>query len=154
MNITLAAFHLVHDFPGGAVALGPMVGKNPATLSHEVNPHYTTAKLGLEDAVKLSQLSADLRILNSFAAQLDCMVVPLGGETGTSGGIEAVADLAREFSELVQAFSEAVRDDRVTGNELKRVEAEASHLVASVQRAVRHVNAMAEREREQRAVPA
>lgn len=154
MNITLAAFHLVHDHPGGAVALGPMMGKNPATLSHEVNPQYPTAKLGIEDAVKLTQLTGDLRILNSFAAQAECMVVPLRDAGGTDGGIQAVADLAREFSELVQAFTDAVRDDRVTGNELKRVEAEASHLVACVQRAVRHVNAMAEKGREQRAVAA
>lgn len=154
MNITLSAFHLVHDFPGGAVALGPMLGKNPATLSHEVNPQYAGAKLGIEDAVKLTQLSRDLRILTSFAVQVECMVIPLNCGGSFDGGIEAVADLAREFSELVGAFTEAVRDNRVTQNELKRVEAEASHLVASVQRAVQHVNALAEKSREVRAVAA
>ena len=46
MNVTLAAFNLVADYPGGAVSLGRMLGKNPATLSHEVNPQYATAKLG------------------------------------------------------------------------------------------------------------
>ncbi len=58
MNATLAAFHLVSDYRGGAVALAPLMGKNPATLSHEVNPNYGAAKLGLEDAIKLSNLAA------------------------------------------------------------------------------------------------
>lgn len=154
MNITLAAFHVVHDYPGGAAVLGPMLGKNPATLSHEVNPNYGTAKLGVEDALKLTQLTTDLRILSAFAAQADCMLIPLASAGQVDGCMELVAATAREFAELVQSISTATADGSVTANELKRVETEASQLVACVQRAVQHVNALAEGTRKRQGVPA
>ena len=154
MNITLAAFHVVHDHPGGAAVLGPMLGKNPATLSHEVNPNYPTAKLGVEDALKLTQLTGDLRMLTAFAAQSDCMLIPLASASEVDGSMELVAATAREFADLVQSISAATADGSVTPNELKRVETEASQLVACVQRAVQHVSALAQGTRQRQGVAA
>ena len=145
MNILLSAFHVVHDHPGGAVVLGPMLGKNPATLSHEVNPNYAGAKLGLEDAVKLSVLTQDRRIATAFAAQVGCMLLALPEVSRAGTCFESLAAMAREFAELVASISESAADGRVSPNELKRVQTEAAQLVESVQSTVAHVATLAQR---------
>lgn len=145
MDVKLAAFHVVQDWPGGASALAPMLGKNPATLSHEVNPNYTTAKFGLDDAVKVTLLTGDLRIATAFAAQVGCMLLPLPGAAGSKVNHTAIAEMAREFAEMVARVSEASADGKVTPNELVAVEREAGELVAAVQNTVRHVAAMVKR---------
>jgi hypothetical protein len=142
MNPTLAAFNLVRDYPGGATTLGPLIGKNPATLSHEVNPHYPTAKLGLEDAVRLSMLTRDLRIASAFASEVNCMLLPLPDPGVEPSSFQVLATMAREFAELVARVTEASADGHVTPNEARAVEREASELVASVQATVRHLNSM------------
>ena len=145
MNISLAAFHTVHDFPGGAVALAPILGKNPATLSHEVNPNYPTAKLGLEDAVKLAVWTQDRRMATAFAAQVGCMLMPLPEVPRAGTCFAALSAMAREFAELVASVTEAAADGRVTPNELKRVETEAAQLMVGVQATVQHIASLAQR---------
>lgn len=142
MNVMLAAFNLVHDYPGGAVALGPILGKSPATLSHEVKGSLPHAKFGLSDAVKLSEWTGDRRIAHAFAAQIGCMLVSLPDTHRAGTPLQALADMAREFAELVASVTEAASDNRVTRNELMRVEREAGELVASVQVTVEQLSAM------------
>ena len=139
MNTLLAAFDLVRGHPGGAVTLGPMLGKNAATLSQEINPAYPTAKLGLEDAVKLSVLTGDRRIATAFASELGCMLVALPAVPHCCTTLQAIGVLAREFSDLVGDFTEATADGKVTDNQMRRVESDAAMLVASVQVALQHI---------------
>jgi hypothetical protein len=135
MNVQTAAFNLVHDYPGGATALAPLLGKSASTLSHEVDPNYPTAKLGLADALKLTMLSKDRSVLNAFAMACHCMVLPLpacadGVDDDTFKG---VTRMAREFAEVIGQISEVTADGRVSDNELRRVEGEAAELVSAVQ---------------------
>lgn len=147
MDTMTAAFNLVRDYPGGAASLAHVVGKNPATLSHEVNPKYPTAKFGLADAVTLSIWTQDRRVLSAFASEMGCMLVPLPDSAQVGNSFEALSRMSREFAELVGEVSEAVADGRVSPNELARVQGEASQLVASVEATVRHLAAMAEKQR-------
>lgn len=142
MNPTLAAFHLVRDYPNGAVALGPMMGKNSATLSHEVSPNYPSAKLGLEDAVRLTLITGDMRIANAFAAEVNCMLLPLPNQAAAPTSFTVLAKMAQEFAELVARVTDASTDGR-TQNEARAVEREAGELIACVQATVQHVNALA-----------
>jgi len=135
MNVQTAAFNLVHDYPGGATALAPLLGKSASTLNHEVDPNYPTAKLGLADALKLTLLSKDRGVLNAFAMSCHCMVVPL---PACADGIDddtfkGVTRLAREFAEVISQISEVTADGAVSDNELRRVEREATELVSAVQ---------------------
>ena len=135
MNVQTAAFNLVHDYPGGATALAPLLGKSASTLNHEVDPNYPTAKLGLADALKLTLLSKDRSVLNAFAMACHCMVLPL---PACADGIDddtfkGVTRLAREFAEVISQISEVTADGAVTDNELRRVEGEAAELVSAVQ---------------------
>lgn len=154
MDVMSAAFNLVHNYPGGAVALAPMLGKNPATLSHEVSPHYPTAKFGLEDAVKASVWTGDRSIASAFASQVGCMLVPLPQVAGDLNGFEALSKMAKEFGELVGEVGDTVSDGKVTPNELKRVQAEAAQLVAAVEATVQHVAGLVARQRERAHVEA
>lgn len=127
-----AAFNLVHDYPGGAECLGPRIKKAPTTLSHEVK-RTGTAKLGLEDAVKLSVLSDNRAILNAFASVCGCLVLPMPCVASGLDTFHGLADAAREFSEFVASVADAAADGQVTGNELALVDRDLSELVARVQ---------------------
>lgn len=137
-----AAFAVVHDAAGGASALGVRLGKNPSTLSHEVAGHGT-AKLGLSDAVKITLMTRDLRILNSFAAACGCMVVPMPDVTPSASTAEQVGQLAREFGDVVNEVMLTMADGKVSTNELHRCEKEWGELVAvgqAVMQQIRHMH--------------
>lgn len=69
MNLQDAAYHTVHDYPGGTSALAVRLGKHTTTLNHEVRPPVgSSAKLGLVDAQRIMAMSGDHRIL-SFVTQ-------------------------------------------------------------------------------------
>ena len=132
MNILDAAYHLAHDYPGGAEALALRMGKQAGRLSHELTA-TGTAKLGLVDALKMSQLTGDYRVVHAFAAACGGMFVPLPqpDEVVT----EALADVAtcvKEFGELVTAFCTAVADGKVSRNELRRIEVEAGDALNAI----------------------
>lgn len=147
MDVMTAAFGLVNDYPGGAVALAHVVGKNPATLSHEVNPNYPAAKFGLADAAKLSAFTDDRRIAAALASQVGCMLLPLPDVRMDCTSFGAVARLAQEFSDLVQVVSTTVEDGKVSPNELDRVQREAAQLVAAVEATVGHLSALLQQAR-------
>jgi hypothetical protein len=134
-----AAYNVVHDYPGGAVSLAPRLGKSSTSLSHEVNG-TGTAKLGLEDAVKITSLSGDRRILNAFAAECECMVLPLpNADDVDSDVMRQVAILAQNFSELISGTLDANADGKITGNELATIESLWSKLVVQGQALVREL---------------
>lgn len=140
-SILDAAFQLVHTYPGGAVSLAPRMGKNATTLSHEVK-RTGAAKFGLEDAVAASVLSGDLRILNAFAAECDCLVMPMPKSLLNDGNaMMRVATLAREFGELLGTVTEATADGAITANELHRVQSEWAQLLAAGQALLAHLEA-------------
>lgn len=154
MDVSMAAFRLVHDWPGGANALGPVVGKSGATLSHEVSPSYPTAKLGLLDAVKLSGWTGDRQVLNAFAAELGCMVVPLAASVpGAESAAARIATLAREFGELMGACAAGLADGQISDNERERIEREGGELLGAVQAVLAEVRAIntAGKDQQQRA---
>ena len=143
MDVMLAAFRMIKDYPGGAVALAPVVGKTAATLSHEVSPNYPTAKFGLADAVALSQWTNDRQVLTAFAAELSCMVVPLPADVpGVEGVAPRTAQLAREFSDLMTELATSLADGHVSTNELGRIEREGSELMAALQSLLGTVRAL------------
>lgn len=141
MNVLDAAYHLVHAYPGGAEALAPRIGKNATTLRHEVNG-TGTAKLGLADAVNASVLSKDRRILNAFAAECDCMVLPMPAPIDCDNtAMHRVAALAKEFGEMVASVTAAAADGRITANELDTVQRDYAELVAAGQALMAHLQA-------------
>lgn len=131
MQLLDAAYNVVHDYPGGATSLAPRLGKSPTTLNHEVTG-TGTAKFGLLDACKTSQLSGDLRILQSFAEACGQMCVPLPNMPVPEGNdvMRAMAESSREFAELCQEVCQDMADGAISDNELGRIETARSELIA------------------------
>lgn len=127
-----AAYHVVHDYPGGSVSLAPRLNKSPTTLSHEVTA-TGTAKLGLLDAVKITAFSGDLRILQAWAVEAGQMLVALPVMADQSDECLAmVSSTAKEFSDLLAAAAEGLADGAVSDNEVDRIEREAAELFSAV----------------------
>jgi len=138
-----AALAVVHDYPGGASSLAPRLGKNPATLSHEV-ANRQGSKFGLVDAAKVTVLTGDLRMLNAFAALAGCMVIPLPAHADLPGAeaMQHMAALAAEFGDMVREFSTSLADGHVSANELARLHRTGGKLVVAVQNALAYSQAL------------
>lgn len=134
MDVKTAAFNVAHDFEGGVVALAPLIGKNPNSLNQEV-AGIGTAKLGLRDAVKMTIVSGDYRILDAFNAQCGRMSLPLPSmlDLESDDCMRALAQTSREFSELCTEVCSSLSDGVVSDNELARIHREGGHLVATLQ---------------------
>lgn len=140
MNSLDAARYLMRAYPGGADALAPRLDKTPTTMRHEVagSDKY---KLGLVDAEAMTQMAIEahvpnpLAILNAFAANCGAMVVALPNMSFAEGStFEDLSSAAKEFAEFVSVAASAAADGKVTGNELRDVDRELSHLMACAQR--------------------
>ena len=127
-----AAFHLAHDYPGGATALAARMGKNPGTFCHELTA-TGSAKLGLLDAGKMTLLTGNRAILNAFAAECGCIVLPLPEHQAGVDTFAQLATTAREFGEFVASVANAAQDGRVTANELAQVDRELAEMLAAAQ---------------------
>lgn len=135
-----AAYHVVHDYPGGSRSLAPRLNKASTTLSHEVTA-TGSAKLGLLDAVKITAFSGDMRILHAWAIEAGQMLVPLPeGVSESDECLAKVAAAAKEFSDLVQAAATSLADGRVSDNELDRIKIEAGELFAAVHGLIRSMS--------------
>ena len=136
MSLMDAVYHAVHDAPGGVASLAPRLGKAPSTLSAEIRPQVLgTAKMGLIDAMKIAQLTGDMRIPTAFAANVGMVLVPLP-ETVCSDSDDSammrMASVAKEFGDMCAAFSIAMADGRVSANELAKFDRESGELMAAL----------------------
>jgi hypothetical protein len=128
-----AAYNVVHDYPGGAPSLAPRIGKNATTLAHECNG-TGAAKLGLADAVKLTQRSGDMRILLAFATACGQMCLPLPETLSGSADdcMQALAASSREFAELMNEVLQARSDGHTSDNELDNVLRGGGELIRAI----------------------
>lgn len=133
MNLLDAAYHVVHDYPGGPDSLAPRMNKSATTLCHEVTA-TGTAKLGVLTAETVTQLSGDLRILQAFAGNCDQMVVPLPRDFDVKSDdcMLRLAEAAKEFGTLCQEVAGDLADNSISDNELARIDRECGLLIARI----------------------
>lgn len=132
-NLLDAAYHAVHDYPGGAPVLAIRMKKNYTTLCHELTS-TGTAKLGLLDAQKITDLTGDISILQAWATSAGQMLVPLPSVAAQQGDdcMQRLATTAREFGDLVAEVSGDLADGSVSDNELGRIERECGELIVAL----------------------
>lgn len=132
MHLLDVAYHVVHDYPGGSKSLAPRLNKSSSTLSHEVAGEGS-AKLGLVDAQRITQLTGDHRILHAFAESCGCLVLPLPSTNEDCGHVlQRLAQTSREFSDLCAEVAASLSDGRISDNELERIELERAELLAEL----------------------
>lgn len=143
MQLLDAAYHTVHDYPGGAPSLAPRMGKSPHTLNHEVTGNGS-AKLGLVDAAKVCQLTGDYRILYAFADSCGHACVPLPTDTAAEPGavLEQLARASGEFADLCYEVIQSANDGSISDNELDRISSERLDLMGALARLGEAVQAL------------
>jgi hypothetical protein len=150
MTLRDQAYNLARAYPGGAEALALRMKKNPTTLSHELRGQGT-AKLGLEDAAAMTDLSGDLRILEAWNADMGLLVIrmpePKDGPAGSC--LDKLSQTAREFSELVAEVAGDLGDGKLNDNELQRIEREAADVLAAVHALLGEARSLNARERKE-----
>lgn len=112
-NLDAAKYAVVHDYPGGAVALAPLAGMNPGTLGNKVNPTIDTHHLTLSESVTLQALTKDYRILHAEAAMLGhvCIPLPKAGNASDIELLNAYAAWTSDIGETAAAISEALEGE-------------------------------------------
>lgn len=133
MNLADAAYHVVHDYPGGSESLAPRVGKNPTTLSHEV-ARVGMAKFGLETAAQVTEMSGDMRILQAFALRCGHMTIPLPtlDTPDDDACIIELGKLLKEVGDLVSETTTCLHDGKISDNETARLDIRCGRLVSCI----------------------
>jgi hypothetical protein len=128
----VAAFQTVSQWPGGARALGPVVGINGSVLAHKASLTDSANQFTVPQARVVMQATGDCRMLLGLAQDLDHICIPVAGLSDASTLEHDIARAAREFGEYLSAVSEAVADRVVTLNELRRIDRELGQHQAAV----------------------
>lgn len=139
MSVLDAMRQVVKSYPGRVEAMAQRMGKNPATLRHEVSgaPGY---KLGAEDLGEMTSFAQEakqdnaLLALSRLAENCGQMLVPLplANPVVDDDCMLRLADSAREFGELCKEVAGDLADGKITNNELARIDRECGELIASV----------------------
>lgn len=140
LSVSDAALHTVHGYPGGATSLAPRLlpPKSATTLSHEVKPpEGGSAKLGLETAMQLMDLTGNTLIAQAVAARAGGMFVPMPSATVCNSEVfPALSRLAKEFGDVVAKVTDVAADGSISDNDLKEVVKEAGELMGALQGAL------------------
>lgn len=134
MNCVDAAYHTVHQYPGGAESLAPRLGKSPKVLCNKVNPN-SPHQLTLAEAVDLQTITGDHRILEAMAHSMGYVLVQLV-QVGECDNDELLLHMNRLFGEvggLAQDVNQAIADGQVTAAELRQLHARGLRVFTELQ---------------------
>ena len=126
------AVHLtVHEYKGGAPALAPRCGMNVNTLQLKANPNILTHRLGAKEAVAVMLAADDYRILHALAAAVNHVALPVAAD-GHGDVSERLAAVGAEVGDVFRQTQQALRDQRITPNERRRLRKEVGEAIAAL----------------------
>ena len=152
MNVLDSVRCAVRHYPGGVDAVAQRLGKSPSTLEKELRaaPQY---KLGAVDAAEIAAMCVEVgsdhavdypsRVAEAVGGML--VLLPQGQLSGDAVTGQALAQLMREFADLVSAAAAADADGQISTNEIQDVRTKWAALVADGQSLMRHLAAKHER---------
>ena len=125
MNIADAAYSVAHDYPGGCESLAPRMGMSANVLRNKVNPNNTTHHLTLAEALRISQITGDVRIAIAIANELGYTMVqtPRVEDCCDSAIVELMGQAWSTHGEVGTEICKTLEDGRVEEKEVVRVEA-------------------------------
>lgn len=139
-----AAYRLARAYPGGAASLAPRIGKNSTSLSQEV-AGTGTAKLGLQTAVDMTLMAKSvgvptaLDILNTFATECGCVVIPHPTEEMAPANVPEIfhrlSGLSKEFADFL-AVTASHSVAHLSENQKAAMLKEGAELMAATQAAM------------------
>lgn len=152
MDILDSIRRAVRHYPGGVDAVAPRLGKSPSTLEKELRaaPQY---KLGAVDAAEIAVMCVEhgsgfgLEYPTRLAEAVGCTLLQLpdSGRAMDQVTAQAVADLMREFADVVTSATTADADGEISRNEMLAIERQWAELVGAGQALLRVLEAKHER---------
>lgn len=122
-----AKYKLVNDYPGGAVALAPLVRMNRGTLSNKVNPDVETHHLTVDEAVSIQAFCKQYHVLYAEAAALGHVCIPLpqaDADLSDAALLDIWAEQQAEDGETAAAIRAALKDGDITKAEYQEIHKE------------------------------
>jgi hypothetical protein len=133
-SFEVAAFQTVSQWPGGARALGPVVGINGSVLAHKVSLTDEANQLTVPQARLMMQATGDYRMLLGLAQDLEHVCIAVTGLDDAGALEQAIAASTQRFGEYLTAVSSAIADGVVTTNELRRIDRDLGRCQAALNR--------------------
>jgi len=122
MNTIDAAYHTVHDYPGGSESLGPRIGMSAAVLRNKVNPHNSTHHLTYAEAQRIVAFTNDVRMLQAWAhAQGYLLTKAPEGTECDMAVLEQVVNLGVANGAYMRTIHDALMDARIDQKELAAI---------------------------------
>lgn len=144
MNTVDAAYHTVHDYPGGSESLGPRVSISAAVLRNKVNPNNSTHHLTFAEAQRVAAFTNDFRMLLAWAHAEGFLLVkaPNGATECDMSVLEKVASFMFASGMFGKEIHESLADGAVDQDEMVRVTRAADQVMTEAAEVVQRLKGM------------
>ncbi|WP_153135152.1 phage regulatory CII family protein [Paraburkholderia agricolaris] len=146
MNILDTLHAVAHDYKGGCESLAPRIGMSAAVLRSKVNVGNETHKPTLAEAVRITEIADDDRVLEAWARERGYVLVKLPDADNCSDGavLELMAKTWETNGEIGKEVNRTFEDNRVEKHEVARVKDRVWNHIASLFGLVGRIEGMAE----------
>ena len=147
LNILDTAHAVAHEYDGGCESLAPRMGVGAQVLRNKVNPNIATHHLTLAEAVRMSDLANDYRILETWAQQVGMALVkiPLPEDCADAEVVELMAKSLGSLGDVGAEIVKTLEDGRVERHEAEKVNDRAFAHITTVVSLTSRVAGMAEK---------
>jgi len=149
MNTTDAAYHTVHDYPGGSESLGPRVGISSAVLRNKVNVRTPREEkrhhLTFEEAQRIVAFTGDTRMLQAWAHAEGYLLVkaPDGATESDMSVLESVTGSVMEHGGFIGSIHASLVDGHLSPDEMNGIEAAAKKAMTAIVTLLNRLRGMA-----------
>lgn len=132
MNVIDAAHAIVHDYPGGSIALAPRLGMSAAILRGKVNPNDPGHHLTIDESLRMQLLTGRHDIFMAEADELGYVPILKPQMVGADNDVaHALTRMCSEFGDYMRKIDESMRDGAVTTTERRQLEKELAEMIAA-----------------------
>ena len=140
-----AIYRTVHDFDGGAVRLGQLLGVSAGVIDNKANPNGSTPHLPtVPDVMAWMAVTRDYQIVHAMCNAFGHVAVPVPDLTRVSDAalLELFLRVAKEGGEFHSAVNAALQDRRFSVREFEQIESEGFEFIAAVVEAMSRVRGL------------
>ena len=139
MNVDTAATALVRKH--GAAEMAEALGMSVALINAKLDPNKDRNVLSLRDAMRMTDVSGDLRILQAWASAENCRVVPVDA---TSEGtlMSTLLEQNEHEGNFARVLGAAIADGVISDNEMRAIERAGGELQGVWLKLLRQLKAM------------
>ncbi|CAL8476433.1 Gp65 (plasmid) [Caballeronia sp. S22] len=124
MNILDTLHAVAHAYKGGCESLAPRLGMSAAVLRSKVNPNTETHQATLMNAVQITEMADDDRVLEAWARERGYALVkmPVVENCSDAAIVELMGEAWATHGEVGREICKTLEDGRVKSDEVDRVE--------------------------------